>query len=83
MFAPISFGYMYDCIEQQETEDSAPVTLELLTTVSNIANVLVPAVIGIFWNRYFPVILMISVSALVLAIIAGAKILPSERTKYK
>ena len=48
MFAPVSFGYMYHCIEKLGKPEDAPVVLGLLTTISNVANICIPIVVGIY-----------------------------------
>ena len=58
MFAPISFGYLYDCIEWKNGSKNAPIVLGLLDAISNIVSISLPIVIGIFWEMYFYIILL-------------------------
>lgn len=76
MFSPISFGYLYDCIEHNEGEKNAPTVLGVLDSISNIVSIFIPILIGAFWNKYFNGILGISMVLLILAVTSGILILP-------
>lgn len=78
MFAPVSFAYLYDCIDDKRSEGTAPITLGLLSTISNVVSILIPLVVGIYWNQYFHMILTASIICLTLAIFVGIRILPTE-----
>ena len=78
MFAPVSFGYMYHCIEKLGKPEDAPVVLGLLTTISNVANICIPIVVGIYWKQCFVPILFLSAGCLFAAVLVGAWILPTD-----
>lgn len=78
MFAPVSFGYMYQCIEKLGKPEDAPVVLGLLTTISNVANICIPLVVGIYWQQCFVPILLVSAGCLLVAVLVGTWILPVD-----
>lgn len=81
MFAPVSFGYMYHCIEKLGRPEDAPVVLGLLSTISNVANICIPILVGIYWKQCFVPILFVSAGCLFVAVLAGIWILPGSKTR--
>ncbi|MCM1258301.1 MAG: MFS transporter [Roseburia sp.] len=78
MFAPVSFGYMYHCIERLGEPEDAPIVLGLLTTISNVANICIPVVVGISWKQCFVPILFVNAGCLLLAVVVGICLLPVD-----
>ncbi|MDO4293707.1 MAG: hypothetical protein Q4C65_10830 [Eubacteriales bacterium] len=78
MFAPISFGYLYDCIELQNGSKNAPIVLGLLDAISNIVSISLPVVIGVLWERYFYIILLSCGFFFAVAVGIGIFMLPKD-----
>lgn len=79
MFAPVSFGYLYDCVEVCHGDKNAPVVLGVIESFSNMLNIVFPLVIGILWTRYFYVVLVCSGVLLALVVAVGAAVFPGSR----
>ena len=60
MFAPVSFGYLYDCVEVCQGDKNAPVVLGVIESFSNMLNIMFPLVIGALWMQFFNCLLYTS-----------------------
>lgn len=78
MLAPISFSYVYDCLEKDDNRKIAPVKIGLLNTISNCLAIACPSIIGIAWKNYFNTILFLSGIILIIAVLSCCFVLPRD-----
>ena len=79
MFAPVSFGYLYDCVEVCQGDKNAPVVLGGIESFSNMLNIMFPLVIGALWMKFFNGILVGCSVLLALVVAMGAVVFPGSK----
>lgn len=79
MFAPVSFGYLYDCVEVCQGDKNAPVVLGVIESFSNMLNIMFPLVIGALWMKFFNGILVGCSVLLALVVAMGAVVFPGSK----
>lgn len=71
-FAPISFAYLYECLD----ENTTITMLGIIESASNILGILVPIIVGMLWEYSYRSVFLLGAVACGIAVIIGVKNLP-------
>jgi len=73
-FAPISFAYLYDCLD----DDKTVTMIGLIDSASNAVGLFIPALMGLLWSISYRSVFIIGAAACLLAAILSAINLPAK-----
>ena len=71
-FAPISFSYLYDCLDEETTIGM----VGMIESISNIVGIVSPVMIGLLWEFSYQAVFLLGAAACILAAVIGIKNLP-------
>ncbi len=74
-FAPISFAYLYECLD----EDTTVTMLGMIESASNALGIIVPVLVGLLWEYSYRSVFLLGALACGLAMLISMKNLPDIR----
>ena len=74
-FSPISFAYLYECLD----EDTTITMIGMIESASNILGIIVPVLIGFLWEYSYRSVFLLGAMACGLAVFISIKNLPDIR----